>query len=110
MHEDRSAIFDQPHQTERDNKPRSTATSCLAPPRATQQTTQKPASAPPRTCRAAPIVVLRVEDMPRVALCAGRRRATLTREAAPSPRAKATIGAMRGAWRVAVVWQVLSCM
>ena len=85
------------------------AASCLAPPRATQQTTQKRAFAPPRTCRAAPIVVLRVEDMPRASLCARRRRATLTQEAAASPRAKATIGAMRGAWRVAVVW-VLSCM
>ena len=73
------------------------------------QTTQKPASAPPRTCRTAPTVLLSVEDMPRTPLSAGRRRATLIRQAAPSPRAKATIGAMRGAWRVAVVW-VLSCM
>ena len=85
------------------------AASCLAPPRATQQTTQKPASAPPRTCRTAPNVLLHVEDLPRASLSAGRRRATLIRQAAPSPRAKATIGAMRGAWRVAVVW-VLSCM
>ena len=81
----------------------------MAPPRATQQTTQKPASAPPRTCRTAPNVLLHVEDLPRTSLSAGRRRATLIRQAAPSPRAKATIGAMRGAWRVAVVW-VLSCM
>ena len=83
--------------------------SCLALPRATQQTTQKPASAPPRTCRTAPNVLLHVEDLPRTSLSAGRRRATLIRQAAPSPRAKATIGAMRGAWRVAAVW-VLSCM
>ena len=87
----------------------SAAASCLALPRATQQTTQKPASAPPRTCRTAPNVLLHVEDLPRTSLSAGRRRATLIRQAAPSPRAKATIGAMRGAWRVAVVW-VLSCM
>ena len=74
--------------------------------------TDKPlstASAPPRTCLTAPTVLLRVEDMLRTSLSAGRRRATLIRQAAPSPRAKATIGAMRGAWRVAVVW-VLSCM
>ena len=77
------------------------AASCLAPPRATQQTTQKPASAPPRTCRTAPTVLLSVEDMPRTSLSAGRRRATLIRQAAPSPRAKAAIG-WRGA--VAVVW------
>ena len=71
--------------------------SCLALPRATQQTTKKPTSAPPRTCRTAPNVLLRVEDMRRTSLSAGRRRATLVREAAPSPRAKATIG-----WRAAV--------
>ena len=63
----------------------------------------------PRTCRTAPNVLLHVEGLPRTSLSAGRRRATLIRQAAPSPRAKATIGAMRGAWRVAVVW-VLSCM
>ena len=65
--------------------------SCLAPPRATQQTTQKPASAPPRTCRTAPNVLLHVEDLPRTSLSADRRRATLIRQAAPSPRAKATM-------------------
>ena len=37
------------------------AASCLALPRATQQTTQKPASAPPRTCRTAPNVSLHVD-------------------------------------------------
>ena len=63
---------------------------------------QKPASAPPRTCRTAPNISLHVEDLPRTSLSAGRRRAALTRQAAPSPRAKATIGAS-GAWRVAVV-------
>ena len=51
----------------------------------------------------------KAEGLPGTSLSAGRRRATLIRQAAPSPRAKATIGAMRGAWRVAVVW-VLSCM
>ena len=61
---------------------------------------QKPASAPPRTCRTAPTDVLRVEGMLRTSLSAGRRRATLIRQAAPSPWAKATIGAMRGAWRL----------
>ena len=54
-----------------------------------EQTTQKPASAPPRTCRTAPTVLLSVEDMLRTSLSAGRRRATLVRQAAPSPRAKA---------------------
>ena len=70
---------------------------------------EKPTSAPSRDGRTAPTIVLRVEDMPRTSLSAGRRRATLIRQAAPSPRAKATIGAMRGAWRVAVVWVHL-CM
>eukprot|EP01048_Picozoa_sp_COSAG05_P031965 COSAG05_NODE_11971_length_488_cov_1.588689_1_plen_151_part_10 len=56
---------------------------------------RKPTSAPPRTCRTAPTVLLRVEDMLRTSLSAGRRRATLVRQAAPSPRAKATIG-----WRL----------
>ena len=51
--------------------------------------------------RTAPTVLLHVEDMPRTSLSAGRRRATLIRQAAPSPRAKAAIG-WRGA--VAVVW------
>ena len=71
---------------------------CLAPPRATQQTTQKPTSASPRTCRTAPVVSLRVEDVPRTSLSAGPRRATLIRQAAPSSRAKATIAkcAVRG--------------
>ena len=64
----------------------------------------EPASAPPRTCRTAPTVLLRVEDMPRTSLSAGRRRATLIRQAAPSPRAKAAIG-WRGA--VAVVWHTV---
>ena len=63
------------------------------------QTTQKPASAPPRTCRTAPNVLLHVEDLPRTSLSAGRRRATLIRQAAPSPRAKAAIG-WRGPWRL----------
>ena len=76
----------------------------MTPPRGTQQTTQKPASAPPRTCRTAPTVLLRVEDMLRTSLSAGRRRATLIRQAAPSPRAKAAIG-WRGA--VAVVWHTV---
>ena len=70
---------------------------------------QKPASAPPHTCRTAPNVLLHVEDLPRTSLSAGRRRATLIRQAAPSSRAKATIGEVRGAWRVAVVC-MLSCM
>ena len=68
------------------------------------ETTQKPATAPPRTCRTAPTVLLRVEDMPRTSLSAGRRRATLIRQAAPSPRAKAAIG-WRGA--VAFVWHTV---
>ena len=80
------------------------ANSCLAPPRATQRITQNPTSAPPRTCRTAPTVLLRVEDMLRTSLSAGRRRATLIRQAAPSPRAKAAIG-WRGA--VAVVWHTV---
>eukprot|EP01048_Picozoa_sp_COSAG05_P015448 COSAG05_NODE_1866_length_3934_cov_1.989048_1_plen_191_part_00 len=71
------------------------AASCLPPPRATQQTTQKPTSASPRTCRTAPVVLLRAEDVPRTSLSAGRRRATLIRQAAPSSRAKATIGQVR---------------
>ena len=50
------------------------------------------------------MVLLRVEDMPRTSLSAGRRRATLIRQAAPSSRAKATIGAMRGAWRLNGGW------
>ena len=58
----------------------------------------------PRTCRTAPTVLLRVEDMLRTSLSAGRRRATLIRQAAPSPRAKAAIG-WRGA--VAVVWHTV---
>ena len=50
------------------------------------------------------VVLLRVEDMLRTSLSAGRRRATLIRQAAPSPRAKAAIG-WRGA--VAVVWHTV---
>ena len=42
-------------------------------------------------------------------LSAGRRHATLIRQAAPSSRAKATIGKVHGAWRVAVAC-MLSCM
>ena len=76
----------------------------MAPPRATQQTTQKPTSASPRTCRTAPVVLLRVEDVPRTSLSAGRRRATLIRQAAPSSRAKATIGQVRGAWGLTGEW------
>ena len=56
------------------------------------------------TCRTAPTVLLRVEGMLRTSLSAGRRRATLIRQAAPSPRAKAAIG-WRGA--VAVVWHTV---
>ena len=56
-----------------------------------------------RTCPTAPTVLLRV-DMLRTSLSAGRRRATLIRQAAPSPRAKAAIG-WRGA--VAVVWHTV---
>ena len=53
--------------------------------------TQKPASAPPRTCRTAPTVLLRVEDMLRTSLSAGRRRATLVREVGPSLDAELAI-------------------
>eukprot|EP01048_Picozoa_sp_COSAG05_P018660 COSAG05_NODE_2768_length_2665_cov_2.257989_2_plen_157_part_00 len=77
--------------------------------RGTQQTTQKPTSAPPRTCRTAPIVLLRVEDMPRTSLPAGRTRATLVREAAPSPRAKATIG-WRGPLTLTHAWEPLDLL
>eukprot|EP01048_Picozoa_sp_COSAG05_P022075 COSAG05_NODE_4277_length_1586_cov_1.306658_1_plen_161_part_00 len=59
-----------------------------------------------RTCRTAPTVLLRVEDLPRTSLSAGRTRATLIRQAAPSPRAKATIG-WRGRWRL---YGPLPCM
>ena len=47
------------------------AASCLAPPRATQQTTQKPTRASPHAYRTAPAVVLRTDYMPRTGL--GRR-------------------------------------
>ena len=87
-----------------DPPPLPAAASCLAPPRATQQTTQKPTSASPRTCRTAPVVLLRAEDVPRTSLSAGRRRATLIRQAAPSSRAKATIGQVRGAWGLTGEW------
>ena len=58
----------------------------------------------PRTCRTAPVVLLRVEDVPRTSLSAGPRRATLIRQAAPSSRAKATIGQVRGAWGLTGEW------
>ena len=43
------------------------------------------------TCRTAPTVLLRVEDMLRTSLSAGRRRATLVREVGPSLDAELAI-------------------
>ena len=58
------------------------AASCLAPPRATQQTTQKPTRASPHAYWTAPAVVLRAYYMPRTGLRRRSMGATLDGSAA----------------------------
>ena len=71
---------------------------CLAPPRATQQTTQNPASASPHACRTALADLLRADYMARTGL--GRRSmgATLDGSAAVG-HARITIMVMVPVWR-----------